>query len=143
MKCFDSTFSLGWLLTMSPTGAQHLGISTTHRDATMQHVMATRIRELTQSNGNGSYPILDPESRSLVQLQFERLHDSIEVKGGTSPCFVRLAECVARDGTAHGVDVFISENYEVALAPCTRRTEQQPATAWIERVRTSMGRLPA
>lgn len=115
MKHFYSASSLVLLLTISVAGAQHPGISTSHRDA-MQRVMATHIHALTESNGNDKYPIFDPESRSLVQLQFDGLHDSVEVKGRTTPYFVSCADFLAPDGTQYDVDFFISRNYEVVLA---------------------------
>ena len=115
MRHFTSALSLVLLLTTSVAGPQHAGISTTHRNA-MQHVMATHIQELTESNGNGKYPIFDPESRSLIQLEFKGLHDSVEVKGRTTPYFVSCADFVAPDGTMYDVDFFISKNYEVVLA---------------------------
>ena len=115
MRHFASAFSLVLLLTTSVPGPKHAGIFTTHRNA-MQHVMATHIQELTESNGNGKYPIFDPESRSLIQLEFTGLHDSVEIKGRTTPYFVSCADFVAPDGTVHDVDFFISKNYEVVLA---------------------------
>ena len=115
MKRFTYALGLVLLLTTSVAGAQHPGISTSHRDA-MQNVMARHIQELTESNGNGKYPIFDPESRSLVQLEFKALHDSVEVKGRTTPYFVSCADFVAPDGTMYDVDFFISKNYEVVLA---------------------------
>ena len=62
-----STFalSLALFLLTGMAWAEHPGIATTHRDA-MQNVMAKHIRELGESNGNGKYPMFDPESRSLV-----------------------------------------------------------------------------
>ena len=115
MKLFFSVLSLALLLTTSVAAQQHPGISTSHRDA-MQRVMAVHIQELTESNGNGKYPIFDPESRSLVQLEFKGMHDSVEIKGRTTPYFVSCADFVAPDGTLFDVDFFISRNYEVVLA---------------------------
>ena len=112
-----STFalSLALFLLTGMAWAEHPGIATTHRDA-MQNVMAKHIRELGESNGNGKYPMFDPESRSLVQLEFKELHDSVEIRGRTTFYFVSCADFVAPDGTMYDVNFFISENYEVVSA---------------------------
>ena len=115
MKRFISAWSLAWLLASSVATAQHPGISTSHRDG-MQRVMAKHIQELTESNGNGKYPIFDPDTRSIVQLEFKGLHDSVEVMGRKTPYFVSCADFVASDGTLFDVDFFISERYEVVIA---------------------------
>ena len=109
-----STLALSLLLFLfaSMAWAEHPGISTTHRDA-MQKVMAKHIQERTELNGNGKYPMFDPDSRSLVQLEFEEFHDSVEIRGRTTPYFVSCADFVAPDGTMYDIDFFISTKYGV------------------------------
>ena len=108
------TFALSLILFLftSMAWAEHPGIATSHRDA-IQKAMAKHIQDLTELNGSGKYPMLDPETRSLVQLEFKQLHDSIELKGRTNPYFVSCADFVAPDGTLYDLDFFVSENYSV------------------------------
>ena len=116
MRQLTSTLSLALLLLAGAAAwADHAGISTSHRDA-MQTVMAKHIQHLIKSNGNGRYPIFDPASRSLVQLEFKELHDSVEVVGRETVYFVSCADFVAPDGTPYDLDFFISENYQVVAA---------------------------
>ena len=79
----------------------------------MQKVMAKHIQERTELNGNGKYPMFDLDSRSLVQLKFKDFHDSVEIRGRTTPYFVSCADFVAPDGAMYDIDFFISTKYGV------------------------------
>ena len=112
MKYSTLTLSLLFFLLTSMAWAEHLGIATTHRDA-VQKAMGKHIEELTELNGNGKYPMFDPETRSLVQLEFKEFHDSVEIKGRKYPYFVGCTDFVAPDGTLYDLDFFLSKNYGV------------------------------
>jgi hypothetical protein len=88
------------------------GILSTHHDA-VQKGMRQHIEELIELNGNGKYPMFDPETRSLVQLEFKRLHDSVELKGRTNQYFVSCADFVAPDGTLYDLDFFLTMKHGV------------------------------
>ena len=112
-----SAFALGLILCLvtSLAWAEHPGVATEHRDA-LQNAMSEHILELTELNGNGSYPAFDPETRSMVQLEFKKFHDSVEIKGRKNPYFVSCADFVAEDGTLYDIDFFVSRNYGVVAA---------------------------
>jgi hypothetical protein len=112
MKYSTLTLSLLFFLLTSMAWAEHLGIATTHRDA-IQKAMGKQIEKLTDLNGNGKFPMYDPETRSLVQLEFKAFHDSVEIKGRKYPYFVSCADFVAPDGTLYDLDFFVSKNYDV------------------------------
>lgn len=112
MKYFTVSLSFLVLLMTSMAWAEHPGIATEHRDA-LQGAMSDHILRLTELNGNGSYPTFDPETRSLVQLEFKNFHDSVEIKGRATPYFVSCADFVADDGTLYDIDFFVSSNYGV------------------------------
>ncbi|GJL54934.1 MAG: hypothetical protein NPIRA02_20660 [Nitrospirales bacterium] len=91
------------------------GVASTHHDA-VQKAMKQHIQGLTELNGNGTYPVFDPETRSLVQLEFKELHDSVELKGRTNQYFVSCADFVAPDGTLYDLDFFVSTKHGVVAA---------------------------
>lgn len=115
MKQSTVALSLIVFLFTSVAWAEHPGIATTHRDA-IQQAMAKHIQQLTEVNGNGHYPIFDPESRTLAQLKFKDFHDSVEIMGRTNAYFVSCADFVASDGTAYDVDFLLSKKYAVVSA---------------------------
>ena len=112
MKQSTVALTLTFLLITSVAWAEHPGLATEHRDA-LQSAMGDHILRLTELNGNGSYPMFDPETRSLVQLEFKSFHDSVEIKGRTKPYFVSCSNFIAEDGTLYDVDFFVSKNYAV------------------------------
>ncbi|MCA9472382.1 MAG: hypothetical protein MRJ96_14980 [Nitrospirales bacterium] len=115
MKYSAFNLSLLFCLLASVAWAEHPGIATTHRDA-IQNAMGKHIEEQIRLNGNGKYPMFDPETRTLKQLQFKAFHDSVEVKGRKNPYFVSCADFVAEDGTLYDLDFFVSKNYGVVSA---------------------------
>ena len=78
-----------------------------------QKAMGQHIQGMSESNGNGKYPMFDPETRSLVQLEFKKLHDSVELKGRANQYFVSCADFVAPDGTLYDLDFFLSMKHDV------------------------------
>ena len=78
--------------------------------------MGKHIQEMIEMNGNGKFPMFDPDSRTLVQLEFKNFHDSVEIKGRKNPYFVSCADFVAEDGTMYDIDFFVSKNYGVVSA---------------------------
>lgn len=114
MKTLFSAAFLG-IFFLTGTAWSEDGIATNHGDA-IQKAMAKHIQELTELNGNGKYPMFDPESRSLVQLEFKEFHDSVEIKGRTNAYFVSCADFVDPAGTLYDIDFFVSQNYGVVSA---------------------------
>ncbi len=88
------------------------GVANSHHDA-IQKAMGQHIQRMSESNGNGKYPMFDPETRSLVQLEFKKLHDSVELKGRANQYFVSCADFVAPDGTLYDLDFFLSMKHDV------------------------------
>ena len=118
MKHVTVAVSLLFLLLTGIAWAEHPGhpgVVKEHRDA-IQNAMGLHILELTELNGNGSYPIFDPETRSLLQLEFKNFHDSVEIKGRENSYFVSCADFMAEDGTLYDIDFFVSKNYGVVSA---------------------------
>ncbi len=113
MKAMLSTIFAGLLL--AGVAWADDGIVSTHRDA-IQAAMGTHIQEMIAMNGNGKYPMFDPDARTLVQLEFKNFHDSVEIKGRKNPYFVSCADFVAEDGTMYDIDFFVSKNYGVVSA---------------------------
>jgi len=113
MKAMLSTIFAGLLL--AGVAWADDGIVSTHRDA-IQKAMGKHIQEMIEMNGNGKYPMFDPDSRALVQLEFKMFHDSVEIKGRKNPYFVSCADFVAEDGTMYDIDFFVSEKYAVVSA---------------------------
>ncbi|GJL54926.1 MAG: hypothetical protein NPIRA02_20580 [Nitrospirales bacterium] len=115
MNKFFTATCLGIALLAGGTVWGQDGIATTHRDS-IQKAMGKHIDDLVELNGNGKYPIFDPESRSLLQLKFKKFHDSVEIKGRENSYFVSCADFVAEDGTLYDLDFFVSKNYGVVSA---------------------------
>ena len=107
-----ATLCVSILTNASVAWAQHPGIATNFRDS-YQGVMAEHIKQVTEKNGNGKYPIVDPDTRTLVQLTFKEFHDSVEVRGRENSYFISCSDFVADDGTLYDVDFLISEEYGV------------------------------
>ncbi len=113
MKAMLSTICAGLLL--AGVAWADDGIVSTHRDG-IQRAMGKHIQEMIEMNGNGKFPMFDPDSRTLVQLEFKNFHDSVEIKGRKNPYFVSCADFVAEDGTMYDIDFFVSKNYGVVSA---------------------------
>ena len=92
--------------------AEHPGVVTNHRDA-IQKAMMTHIEEVTEHNGNGMYPVFDPDAKTVVQLKLKAFHDSVEIMGRTTPYFVSCADFTAEDGTLYDLDFLVSRKYGV------------------------------
>jgi len=92
--------------------AEHPGVATSHRDA-IQKAMLVHIKNVTEHNGNGMYPVFDPESKTVVQLKLKEFHDSVELKGRKTPYFVSCADFTAADGTLYDLDFLVSRKYAV------------------------------
>ncbi len=92
--------------------AEHPGVATSHRDA-IQKAMMKHIEEVTEHNANGRYPVFDPESKTVVQLKLKEFHDSVELKGRSTPYFVSCADFTAEDGTLYDLDFLVSRKYAV------------------------------
>ena len=115
MKTLISALCIVTFLFLTGTAWGEGGVADRHRDG-IQRAMTKHIQELIELNGNGMYPIFDPKSRSLVQLKFKGLHNSVEVKGRKNPYLVSCADFVAEDGTLYDIDFFVSMNYGVVSA---------------------------
>ena len=87
-------------------------IANPHKEA-IQRAMSKNIKDLVEKNGNGKYPMFDPSVRTIVQLKFKGLHDSVEIVGRTNKYFVSCADFVAEDGTMYDLDFFVSAQYGV------------------------------
>ena len=92
--------------------AEHPGVATSHRDA-IQQAMIVHIKHVTEHNGNDRYPMFDPETKTVVQLKLKEFHDSVEIKGRTTPYFVSCADFTAEDGTLYDLDFLVSRKYAV------------------------------
>lgn len=92
----------------------HEGIATSHRDA-IQAGMVKYIEAMTDHNGNGKFPIYDPSVKAVIQLKFEKLHDSVEVHGRDNPYFVTCADFVDDKGALYDLDFLVSRKYEVVI----------------------------
>ena len=90
----------------------HEGIATSHRDA-IQKAMKNHIDQVTKYNGNGKFPVFDPSEKTVIQLQFDYLHDSVEVTGRDNPYFISCADFVDGKGVRYDLDFLVSKNYEV------------------------------
>ncbi len=88
------------------------GIADNHRDA-IHKAMEQHIKSVTQLNGNGKFPVYDPEKRSIVQLEFEKLHMSVEIKGRKMAYFVSCAYFKDPAGVIYDLDFLVSPNYGV------------------------------
>ena len=78
-------------------------MATSHRDA-IQKAMMVHIKDITEHNANGMYPVFDPDSKTVVQLKLTGFHDSVELKGRSTPYFVSCADFTAEDGTLYDLD---------------------------------------
>ena len=112
MKITLSALCFTIVLMASLAWAEHPGVATTHRDA-IQKAMAMHIEEVTGQNGNGMFPVFDPDTKTVVQLKFKEFHDSVEIKGRKSPYFVSCADFTAEDGTLYDLDFLVSGTYGV------------------------------
>ncbi len=91
---------------------EHPGVATNHRDA-IQQAMLVHINDISDHNGNSRYPVFDPETKTVVQLKLKEFHDSVELKGRTTPYFVSCADFTAEDGTLYDLDFLVSRKYAV------------------------------
>jgi hypothetical protein len=101
------------LILMTGSVTADTGIAANHRDA-IHKAMEKHIQTVTELNGNGKFPVYDPESRSILQLDFDKLHDSVEIKGRKFPYFVTCADFKdSASGDKYDLDFLVSENYGV------------------------------
>ena len=112
MKITLSALCVTTILMASLAWAEHPGVATSHRDA-IQKAMLVHIKNVTEHNGNGMYPVFDPESKTVVQLKLKEFHDSVELKGRITPYFVSCADFTAEDGTLYDLDFLVSRKYAV------------------------------
>ncbi len=96
---------VGWALADS-------GIVETHRDA-IQTAMANHIKDVSEKNGNGMFPIYNPSQRTVIQLKFDKFHDSVEIKGRDYPYFISCADFTDKNGVKYDLDFLVSKNHEV------------------------------
>ncbi len=95
----------GWALADS-------GIVESHRDA-IQTAMANHIKNVSEKNGNGMFPIFDPGQKTVVQLKFDRLHDFVVIRGKDYPYFISCADFTDKKGIIYDLDFLVSKNHEV------------------------------
>lgn len=112
MKISTLFLSLAIFFCSTLAWAEHSGVATTHRDA-IQNAMKAHIKDVTEHNANGRYPVLDPDSKTIVQLKLKGFHDSVELKGRNAPYFVSCADFTADDGTPYDLDFLVSRKYAV------------------------------
>ncbi len=115
MKTILATLCVGILTYASVAWAEHPGITTIFRDS-IQRAMAEHIEQVIEKNGNGKYPIFDPDTRTVVQLTFKEFHDSVEIRGRENPYFVSCSDFVAEDGTLYDIDFVVSGKYGVVTS---------------------------
>ncbi len=111
MKNLISAFCLVLTLMVGSVAAD-TGIADNHRDA-IQKAMEQYIQSVTQMNGNGKFPVYDPETKSIVQLKFEKFHDTVEIKGRSLPYFVSCSYFTNSGGVTYDLDFLVSPNYGV------------------------------
>lgn len=80
---------------------------------TIQAAMNKHIKDMLERNGNGKYPVFDPDLRTIVQLEFKKLHEGVEMMGEKTPYFVSCADFVAEDDTKYDLDFFVSKKHGV------------------------------
>ena len=112
MKITLSALSFTIVLMASLAWAEHPGVATSHRDA-IQSAMMMHIKHVTEHNGNGMYPMFDPDAKTVVQLKLKEFHDSVEIMGRKTPYFVSCADFTAEDGTLYDLDFLVSRKYAV------------------------------
>jgi hypothetical protein len=112
MKKLILTLCLAFSLISIPAFAEDMGIADNHRDA-IQAAMKKHIDSVTELNGNGMFPVYDPDSRSIVQLSFSKLHKSVEIKGRDQAYFVSCAYFKDPAGMVYDLDFLVSPNYGV------------------------------
>ena len=100
------------LILMAGSVAADTGIADNHRDA-IHKAMEQHIQSVTELNGNGKFPMYDPATRSIVQLDFDKLHDSVEIKGRKLAYFVSCADFTDPGGVKYDLDFLVSPNYGV------------------------------
>jgi len=88
------------------------GFADSHRNA-IQKAMEQHIKSVTQLNGNGKFPVYDPETQSIVQLDFDKFHDSVEIKGRKMAYFVSCSDFTDSKGVKYDLDFLVSPNYGV------------------------------
>jgi len=89
-----------------------MGIAESHRDA-IQTAMKNHIKDVSEKNGNGMFPIFNPDQRTVVQLKFDQFHDSVEIKGRNFPYFISCADFTDKNGVKYDLDFLVSKNHHV------------------------------
>ena len=64
MRITLSVLCFAIVLMASLAWAEHPGVATSHRDA-IQKAMLVHIKDVTDHNGNGMFPVFDPESKTV------------------------------------------------------------------------------
>lgn len=68
----------------------------------------------TQMAKNGDrYPIFDPDSRKVVQLDFLKLHEGVVVKGVQGKYYISCADFTDKEGKKYDLDFLVSPDLEV------------------------------
>jgi hypothetical protein len=75
--------------------------------------MEKHVEEMIKMNGNGKYPVFDPELHQLVQLKLIHFHKGVEAKRGGASYFLAHADFMAEDGMVYDLDFVISKGYAV------------------------------
>ncbi len=80
--------------------------------AKIQTAMQAHVNTLMAKNG-GSYPIFDPDTREVVQLNFKELHKGVVVKGNQGKYYISCADFTDSNEGKYDLDFLVSANYEV------------------------------
>ena len=80
--------------------------------AKVQTAMTNHINKMVKIN-EGTYPILDPDTRKIVQLDFKKLHKGVVVKGSEGKYYISCADFTDKSGIKIDIDFLVSPNYEV------------------------------
>lgn len=75
--------------------------------------MEKHVEEMIEMNGNGKYPVFDPEIHQVVQLKLIRFHKGVEAQRREAPYFLAHADFISQDDTVYDLDFVISEGYAV------------------------------
>ncbi len=114
MKKFIFIFLVVLMIPGAVYAADDPNISRETKDK-VQIAMNAHINALMAKNG-GTYPIFDQDARSVVQLQFLKLHTGVVEKGKQGKYFISCADFTDASGTKYDLDFLVSANYEVVEA---------------------------
>ena len=74
--------------------------------------MKAHINTQMAKNG-GRYPIFDPDSKNVVQLEFKGLHKGVVVKGKQGKYYISCADFTDEEGKKYDLDFLVSPDLEV------------------------------